>query len=119
MNRKERILAYMKSEGYIPMTFSELCTVLDVPKDADAEFLEILTELEEDEKIVVTKKGRYVALKKDLFGLAVTTNRAVCSVRFIFSCILSSKFQVLFRCPHQLGVCPSLCRSNIRLCRFA
>lgn len=65
MTRKERILAYMNSEEYTPLTFSELCVVLDVPKEADAEFLEILTELEEDEKIANTKKGRYVALKKD------------------------------------------------------
>lgn len=63
MERKEKILAYLKSKQYIPLKFGELMTVLDVPKEADAEFLEILNELEEEQKIFVTKKGKYVPVE--------------------------------------------------------
>lgn len=63
MERKEKILSYLKSKEYIPLKFGELMTVLDVPKEADAEFLEILNELEEEQKIFVTKKGKYVPVE--------------------------------------------------------
>jgi len=32
MDRKERILAFMREDAYKPLLFSELVTVLDVPK---------------------------------------------------------------------------------------
>ena len=37
MDRKEKILSYMKSEFYVPLKFNELMTVLDVPKRDEAE----------------------------------------------------------------------------------
>lgn len=62
MDRKDRILAYMRSKEYIPLKFGELMTVLDVPDEAGPELLEILTELSDDGKIYVTKKGRYISV---------------------------------------------------------
>lgn len=60
MDRKERILAYIKSKEYIPLKSGELMTVLDVPKEAEAELLGILNELYDEGKIYITKKGRYM-----------------------------------------------------------
>ncbi|MCD8180584.1 MAG: ribonuclease R, partial [Firmicutes bacterium] len=47
---------------YIPLKFSEIATVLDVPDADEAELKEILNELCVEGKIYVTKKGRYVSL---------------------------------------------------------
>lgn len=61
MNRKERIYQYLKSEQYIPLKYEELKAVLEVPKEADAEFRTILEELQSEGKIYTTKRGRYEA----------------------------------------------------------
>ena len=39
MNRKERVLAYIKSPEYVPLKFEELLIVLDVPESDYLEFL--------------------------------------------------------------------------------
>ena len=59
MDRKERILAYIRSKEYIPLKFSELKTVLGVPTEDEAEFLKILDELCGEGSIYLTKRGRY------------------------------------------------------------
>ena len=51
MNRKERILAYIKSKEYTPLKSGELMTVLDVPKESESELLSILNELYDEGKI--------------------------------------------------------------------
>lgn len=59
MERKDRIKNYILSKEYIPLTFDELCAVLDVP-DEDKELLaQILNELIDELWIIKTKKGRY------------------------------------------------------------
>lgn len=65
MTRKERIFSYMKSKEYTPLKLNELMTVLDVPKESEPELLEILTELINEGKIYVTKKGRYMIADDD------------------------------------------------------
>jgi ribonuclease R len=58
-DRKERILAFMREDAYKPLLFSELVTVLDVPK-SDAEIFEnLLMELEQEGSIFKTHKNRY------------------------------------------------------------
>lgn len=57
--RKGRIIAFMKEEAYKPLLFSELVTVLDVPKEEAENFKEILNELESEGYIFKTKRDRY------------------------------------------------------------
>jgi ribonuclease R len=57
--RKERIIAFMKEEAYKPLLFSELVTVLDVPKEEVENFREVLDELENEGGIFKTKRDRY------------------------------------------------------------
>lgn len=59
MNRKEKILSYIKSSGYIPLKDSELMSVLCVPEQDRNEFLSILSELCEEGTVIKTKRGRY------------------------------------------------------------
>ncbi len=66
MERKDRILAYMKSSEYIPLQFSELAMVLDVPLEDIGELSDILDELVNEGKITLTKKQRYMAVDKSM-----------------------------------------------------
>ncbi len=57
--RKQKILAFMKEDAYKPLLFTELASVLDVPKK-DIQILQaLLDELEAEGKIFKTKKDRY------------------------------------------------------------
>lgn len=59
IDRKERILEFMKQDVYKPLLFVELLVVLDVPK-TDAEFFKVtIEELEEEGKIFKTHRDRY------------------------------------------------------------
>lgn len=72
MDRKERVLSYIRSKEYIPLTEEELITVLDVPRENKDEFLEILYSLTKEGKIYTTKKNRYISTdndKKIVFGV--------------------------------------------------
>lgn len=60
MERKERVLAYIKSKEYIPLKFDELMVVLDIPENSRDEFSLIIKQLEFEGKIVSSKKGRYI-----------------------------------------------------------
>lgn len=60
MERKERICAYIASKEYIPLRADELMTMLDIPHEAEQEFLSILEELCTEDKIYLTKKQRYM-----------------------------------------------------------
>lgn len=57
--RKERILGFMREDAYKPLLFSELVTVLDVPKEDRELFRSVLEELESEGKIFKTHKDRY------------------------------------------------------------
>jgi len=59
IDRKERILAFMREDAYKPLLFGELRTVLDVPKEDVPLFENILDELEAEGKIFKTHKDRY------------------------------------------------------------
>lgn len=60
MDRKEKILLFMKSKEYVPLKFAELAMVLDVPKEDEAELQRLLGELSDEGRIYLTKKKRYV-----------------------------------------------------------
>lgn len=59
MERKDKIKAYILSKEYIPLTFDELCTVLDVPDEDKDQLSEILDALIDEMQIIKTKKGRF------------------------------------------------------------
>ena len=64
MTRKEKIYAYMKSEGYVPLKLDELRLVLDVPKNDYEEFDRLIEELVSENKIVKSRRDRYIATEK-------------------------------------------------------
>lgn len=59
MERKQKIKSYILSKEYIPLTFDELCTVLDVPAEDKLQLSEILDNLIDEMQIIKTKKGRF------------------------------------------------------------
>lgn len=59
MNLKEKILAYMKDEKYIPLRFKELCAVLEIESSMTKEFLKILNQLEDEGKIIMDASEKY------------------------------------------------------------
>lgn len=59
MERKQKIKSYILSKEYIPLTFDELCTVLDVPDEDKSQLSEILENLIDEMQIIKTKKGRF------------------------------------------------------------
>lgn len=64
MDRKDKIVSYMKLKEYVPLTQPELAAVLCVPAEDSAEFEAVLGELENKGQIIRTKKGRYMAMNK-------------------------------------------------------
>ena len=63
--RKERILAYIKSDGYIPMKRKDLRVMLDVPVEDRPVFEELLQQLIDEGHLFETRKGK-LASPKDL-----------------------------------------------------
>lgn len=61
MERKDRIVEYMKSREYLPLTAEELAAVLAVPTADHAEFYAVLDELLAAGKIIKTKNKRFRA----------------------------------------------------------
>lgn len=65
MERKEKILLYMKSKDYVPLKLNELTAVLDVPEEDRDELTGILDELCNEGKIYLTKKKRYMCVNSE------------------------------------------------------
>jgi len=64
MDRKEKILGFIKSDEYVPLNFNEIAAMLSVP-EADFKLLaEILDTLEERGEIIKTRKKRYISSEK-------------------------------------------------------
>lgn len=63
--RKERILAYIKSDGYIPMKRKDLRVMMDVPVEDRPVFEELLQQLIDEGHLFETRKGK-LASPKDL-----------------------------------------------------
>lgn len=63
--RKERILAYMESEGYVPIKRRDMRAMLSVPQEDREKFENLINELIAEGRVFETKKGK-LALPKDL-----------------------------------------------------
>jgi len=63
MDRKEKILAFICDEAYVPCTFADIVALLSVPESDFDALSEILSSLEASGDIVKTKKRRYVSAK--------------------------------------------------------
>ncbi len=63
MDRKEKILGFMNSDGYIPMTKEDISAILDVPYDDRFEFDSVIDELLAQGKIISVKKKRLMTVK--------------------------------------------------------
>lgn len=75
MDRKERILAFILQDSYIPLRADELAVVLDVPKCDYDEFLSILDELTSEGKVYTTKKDKYMPSNiSDVFSGVLSCN---------------------------------------------
>ena len=61
MTRKEKVLGFIRQNMKIPMTAEEIMLMLSVPKEDIPEFTAILEELEQEGRILKTKKGRYTS----------------------------------------------------------
>ncbi len=85
MERKEKIYEYIKSDGYIPMSFENLMIMLDVPKNASNEFKEILDELCIEGRIFVTKHKKYMAITPDC---AMVSGIIDCSAKGYFAFLI-------------------------------
>ena len=59
LERKKRMLAFMKDRAYRPLLFDELVNVLVVAKEDVEIFKELLNELIENGEMIRTKHGRY------------------------------------------------------------
>ena len=58
--RKKVIYEFICDEFYVPMKLKELAMLLQVPKEARGELKAVLDSLEEEGKVHVTQKGKYV-----------------------------------------------------------
>ncbi len=65
MDRKEKILGYIKSESYIPLRLEELAAVLCVPQEDMREFSSLMEELCREGLIYISKKKRYLSVEKE------------------------------------------------------
>lgn len=63
--RKERILAYMESEGYVPIKRRDMRAMLSVPQEDKEKFESLINELIAEGRVFETKKGK-LASPKDL-----------------------------------------------------
>lgn len=64
MERKEKILEFLKDDRYPPVNIEEMMLMLDIPFDDREELSLILAELVEDGLIVKTSKRKYASPKK-------------------------------------------------------
>ncbi len=62
MDRKEKILEFIKDKEYVPMNPKEMAQVLMVPKEEIDELKKILNELEEEYKIRKNRKNKYILM---------------------------------------------------------
>ncbi len=85
MDRKEKIVNFMKSEGYVPLKKEELMAVLCVPEADREEFFKYLNELVLEGKILEVKNNRYKAMDNN-----VVTGILRCSKRGFFGFVESS-----------------------------
>ena len=63
--RKKIIIQLMKNEHYVPLKAKEIAVLLTVPKNEYGDFILLLKELENEGKIIKTKKSKYMLSGKE------------------------------------------------------
>jgi len=63
--RKKIIIQLMKNEHYVPLKAKEIAVLLAVPKNEYGDFILLLKELENEGKIIKTKKSKYMLSNKE------------------------------------------------------
>lgn len=84
MERKKRLLAYIRSDGYVPLKAEELKMVLDVPDSDTDKFYAMLRSLCAEGRIYLSKRGRYAAGRNN-----VIVGRLSCSAKGGFGFVCS------------------------------
>lgn len=84
MDKKDKIIGFLESDGYIPLTESELSAVLCVPKCDMEEFSSVVSRLIEEGLLIQVKKGRLLSSRKAGFlnGIFSGNERGFGFVRF-------------------------------------
>lgn len=59
MSARQEILKFMRDEAYKPLTIEELLDSFEISNQEKNKFIEVLDEMEQDGKIVKTRRGRY------------------------------------------------------------
>ncbi len=71
MNKKDertnKLIGFIKSNHYVPLTKEEMAMVLEVPIEDKEDFAKLLEELLRENKIRLTKKKRYIINKESAF----------------------------------------------------
>ncbi len=80
MERKDRIVEYMKTPEYLPLKEEELGAVLCVPKEDMEEFRKILHELVMEGRVLPVRKSRFKATEKNM-----VTGKVRCNGRGFFA----------------------------------
>ena len=60
--KKKNILEFINSKEYTSMNLKEIMYVLNIPNDKKDDIYNILNELEEEGKVIKTKKNKYISL---------------------------------------------------------
>lgn len=80
--KKKVILELMNDKTYIPMKFKELAVVLNITKENRDQLEEVLSELLEERKISITKKGKYDITKEHYIeGYFISNDRGFGSLK--------------------------------------
>lgn len=86
MDRKEKILSFMRSKEYVPLKMKEIAAVLCVPHEDEPELAKILEELCTEGSVYMTKKKRYMAVGEHSMTVS---GRLKCSSRGFFGFVIS------------------------------
>lgn len=73
VRRKQMLLAFMSEPAYVPLKIKELAIILQVKKEDRGELEEIIDELLQEDKIEISKRGKYsLAKEKEYEGVFVS-----------------------------------------------
>ena len=61
--QKEKVLAFIEDENYVPMKAKEIADLMCVPKEDYSDFIQILKELTDEYKICVNRKSKYSPIR--------------------------------------------------------
>lgn len=75
MDRKQTVLSLINDDNYVPMRFEDIAAILCVPQDELNKLEEILVSLENDGKIILTRKNKYIATNPNEFIKGVFSSK--------------------------------------------